>query len=358
MPMKRRDQVAAQRQQVEVAVGDRPMEGKLPGGGGGHYKAAEEEATNTFRERMKAIARQILKGEVSIKVDTTQIQDEIQSDRLGDWKQGAEFEALKTNIARRGQTQPIRVRPCNPEWTPKDTDPFKIDPQARFFLQSGRRRLAACVELGIPTLAVIGQKTESVFDAAEKGDHTLADLAERFAENTVRKDLRPLERYLSIGRIAQHLKAEDNKLTQTQIAETIGVGQWEVSLSLKFWKHEDEVRDIFPEGATTPILKRFAKHMGDGSDRETLKAEIMEAMGQEAVADEPVTLESSSSTTTRAKVPAARPATLTLSNGASFVAKRGKKNVSVTLKAVPVAPELQDEFEARLKELVESYRST
>lgn len=358
MPMKRRDQVAAQRQQVEVAVGDRPTGGQLVGGGGGHYNAAEVEATNTFRKRMSTIASLVMAGEVSIKIDPTQIQDEIQSDRLGDWKQGAEFEALKANIARRGQTQPIRVRPCDPGWKPKDSDPLNIDSEARFFLQSGRRRLAACIELGIPVLAVIGQKTESVFDAAEQGDHVLADLEERFAENMIRKDLRPLERYLSIGRIAQHLKAEDNKLTQTQIAETIGVGQWEVSLSLKFWKHEGEVRDIFPEGATTPVLKRFAKRLGDGSDREALKAEIMEAMGQEEVTEEPDTSEASSSSAMRTKVPTTRPAPLTLSNGASFVAKRGKKNVSVTLKAVPVAPELQDEFEARLKELVESYCST
>lgn len=353
MAMKKRDQIATKRQQVEVAVGDRPTEGKLVGGGGGHYNAAEEESTNTFRKRMATIASQVMAGEASIKIDPSQIQDEIQSDRLGDWRQGAEFEALKANIAKRGQTQPIRIRPCDPAWKPKESDPLQINPEARFFLQSGRRRLAACIEMGIPVLAVISQKTESMFDAAEQGDHTLADLEERFAENTIRKDLRPLERYLSIGRIAQHLKSEDDKLTQTQIADTIGVGQWEVSLSLKFWKHEDEVREVFPADASTPVLKRFAKRLGDGSDREVLKAEIREAVGTEDVAD----IEPTEQAARANRVTATRVQPQKLANGASFVSRRSKQKVSVTLKAVPVAAELQDEFEAKLKDLVESYRS-
>ena len=158
------------------------------------------------------------------------------SDRVTPWQDDDDFAALMANIKRRGQTQPIRVRPEDPDWQADEADPLKTD--ARFVIQSGRRRLEACRLLGRPVLAII---------ATEEGDRTLADLEERFHENTMRRNLTGFEELISIGLLAQSLQ----QLTQSEIAERLGVTQGDVSLGLACL----DLREIIEEEvdvATTP----------------------------------------------------------------------------------------------------------
>lgn len=189
-----------------------------PGGIGGFWGGS---ATNLLQSRLREVQQSlqdsILHGITAIELDPDQIDDEVGTDRVGDWKSDEGFQALLADIRRRGQRQPIRVRPARPDWQPAGQAPYGEG--ARFVLQSGRRRLAAAQELGQPVLAVI---------STDIGDQKLADLEERFLENTMRADLTGFEQLLSIGLIAQSHK----DLAQTEIAERLGVPQGDVSLGL------------------------------------------------------------------------------------------------------------------------------
>lgn len=136
------------------------------------------------------------------------------------------FQQLVANIKRRGQTQPIRVRPSGDEWTPNDDNPLKT--KDSFEIQSGRRRLEACRVLGQPVRAII---------ATKEADALQADLEERFHENTMRRALNGFEELLSIGALATGLQ----NLTQVEIAERLGVPQGDVSLGLACLEHRDAI---------------------------------------------------------------------------------------------------------------------
>ena len=176
-------------------------------------------AMNLLKQRLadtrESMIAAIMNGTVALELDPEQIEDRAGTDRLGDWQKEPEFKALVENIRRRGQVQPIRVRPLRADWKPQESDP--LETSDRFVIQSGRRRLAACEALGIKVRAVI---------ATEAGDKALADLEERFHENTMRKNLSGFEELLSIGLIADALA----DLTQEEIAARIGVAQGDVSL--------------------------------------------------------------------------------------------------------------------------------
>lgn len=176
-------------------------------------------AMNMLKERLKDtranIAQGILSGTLALELEPSQIRDEAGSDRLSEWQKEPEFQALVDNIKRRGQTQPIRVRPVKADWKPQSDVPLQTsDP---FIIQSGRRRLAACKALGLKVKAVV---------STDKGDQALADLEERFHENTMRKNLSGFEELLSVGLIADAL----GDLSQSEIAQRLSVSQNDVSL--------------------------------------------------------------------------------------------------------------------------------
>jgi ParB/RepB/Spo0J family partition protein len=176
-------------------------------------------AMNMLRQRLEdtraSIRDGILNGTVAIALDPGQIDDPSGSDRQPGWEDEPEFKALVENIARRGQTQAIRVRPVDPNWTPDPDTP--LETADRFIIQSGRRRLAASAKLGQNVVAVI---------ATVEGQAALADLEERFHENTMRKNLSGFEELLSVGLIADAL----GDLSQQEIAERLSVSQNDVSL--------------------------------------------------------------------------------------------------------------------------------
>ncbi|MGB7318005.1 MAG: hypothetical protein WBC85_08575, partial [Planktotalea sp.] len=79
-------------------------------------------AMNLLKQRIDdthgSLVSGILNGTVALALDAGQIVDSAGSDRVGDWQTDEAFEALKANIQRRGQTQPIRVRPVDARWRP------------------------------------------------------------------------------------------------------------------------------------------------------------------------------------------------------------------------------------------------
>ena len=148
------------------------------------------------------------------------------SDRLGDWRKEPEFLELVENIRRRGQNQAIRVRSTNTNWRPFPDNSLVSNDD--FVIQSGRRRLAACDILGIKVKAVI---------ATEEGDRALADLEERFHENTMRKNLSGFEELMSIGLIADAL----GDFSQEEIAKRLSVSQADVSLGRACVEMHDQI---------------------------------------------------------------------------------------------------------------------
>jgi ParB/RepB/Spo0J family partition protein len=221
-------------------------------------------AMNMLKQRLSdtrdSLVQGVLNGTVALSLDPAQIVDEMGSDRLSVWEDEPEFQALVENIRRRGQAQAIRVRPENGDWTPDVDDPLHTD--ARFVIQSGRRRLAAAAALGRPVLAVI---------STVEGDQALADLEERFHENTMRKNLSGFEELLSVGLIAEAL----GDLSQSEIAARLGVSQNDVSLGRSCVEMHAQIvaavdvaatpkrayREIIPrlragQGAASPKAKR------------------------------------------------------------------------------------------------------
>lgn len=213
-------------------------------------------AMNLLKQRIEnthgSLVDGILNGTVALTLDPDQLIDAAGSDRVGDWKGDEDFEALKANIARRGQTQPIRVRPAKTGWTPDAETPLETN--AAFIIQSGRRRVEACRQLGKPVLAIL---------STDEGDAALADLEERFHENTMRKDLSGFEELLSIGLLAESL----SDLTQEEIAARLGVPQGDVSMGLACVGLRDKIMEEVDVANTPkrayrailPKLKRGAK---------------------------------------------------------------------------------------------------
>lgn len=189
-------------------------------------------AMNMLKQRIEdahgSLYAGVMAGTVSLELDPDQIVDGVGSDRMTSWQADEDFAALKANIKRRGQTQPIRVRPVNEDWTPDQANPLKTSDQ--FMIQSGRRRLEACRALGQPVLAIV---------STVKGDQDLADLEERFHENTMRRNLNGFEELISIGLLARSL----GELTQAEIAARLGVGQGDVSLGLACLDHRATIMD-------------------------------------------------------------------------------------------------------------------
>lgn len=180
--------------------------------------------------RLKGELRQgIREGRLAVRIPTSQIDDEMGSDRVDGWADDAEFHTLLADIERRGQLQPIQVECLSLEWLPpglagderaEAPDALADDPDGvgaqRFTLIAGRRRLEACRRLGRPVLATVA------FRVSESAGGQLVD---RFLENRMRADLSPFERLRSIGELA----ASGVAASDTDLSALIGVDRGTIS---------------------------------------------------------------------------------------------------------------------------------
>ena len=222
-------------------------------------------AMNMLRQRLEdtkaSIIDGVLNGTVAIELLPIQVEDPTGSDRQSGWEDDPEFQALMDNIARRGQTQAIRVRPVDPAWEPDRDHP--LDTADKFIIQSGRRRLAACRMLDRKVVAVI---------ATVEGEAALADLEERFHENTMRKNLSGFEELLSVGLIADAL----GDLSQQEIAQRLSVSQNDVSLGRSCVELHDRIVaevDIqnAPKRAFRDIIPRLRGSVVEKAKKPTTK---------------------------------------------------------------------------------------
>ncbi len=291
------------------------------------------EATSKLDTQSQATAERILSGMMPVGINPDQIIDEVNSDRLDGWLEDPEFVVLRENIRLRGQTQPIRVRPVDAGWQPNSSSPDAIDTENKFVVQSGRRRLAVCKELGIPVLAVIATDAASALSGEGVALSTrAADLEERFAENTMRKDLSTLEELFSIGEIANQLREEGIELSQRALAERLGVTQPKVSHAHRCLANREKILADLGRDATWDQVREWCanqqKETGAAKGRVPEKTQVADKRT-------PISF----------NLPGAGPV---------VVAHKGKK-MTVAVKGVHVPPHREAEFLERLQGLLVDY---
>lgn len=156
----------------------------------------------------------------------------------------AEFQALKEEIASaQGNVQPIKVRPV------KGQDEL-------YEIVYGHRRHRACLELGLPVLALVEEVSD--VDLFKEMDR----------ENRARLDLSPWEQGL------MYRRALDEKLfaTQEQLSKELGVDAGNVSKALKLATLDSALVDAF--ASPLDLQYRWAKALADAvkADKEGVLA--------------------------------------------------------------------------------------
>jgi hypothetical protein len=328
--------------EIEKRQSTAPTAKAVPLGGqwGGAIKgqiAVTRRELDAARERLATVREGVLRGVIALEIDPDAIVDAVGTDRVGDWSDDADFDALVRNIRERGQTQPIRVRPEDPAWRPAEANPLAIDEAARFVLQSGRRRLAACRKLGLPVRALIatdiaqalGQGADAL-TAAGGSVEALADLEERFAENTMRQALSPIEQLLSVGEIAALLP----QMSQRAIASRLNVPQATVSIGLTCFRNRDELLQRAPTDATHRDLRILAPTLGQGG-------QAVAAMPDDA--------------RPKPTRPRARGRKLHLPQGGSVAVKETARGMTLAVRNISVPEQRRAEFERDLLALLGRY---
>lgn len=153
------------------------------------------------------------------KIDPTIIEPSRWANRHSDSYEIAEFKDLKDDIeSAGGNVQAIKVRPI-----------LGSDPQ-RYEVVFGHRRHRACLELGLPVLAVIESITEKEL------------FVEMDRENRQRADLRPYEQ----GEMYRRALDEALYPSLRKLAEALGVEPSNVSRAVNIARLPPEILDAFP----------------------------------------------------------------------------------------------------------------
>ena len=227
----------------------------------GAVRAMREElddARQTIQANVLANERLADEGLLLLRLDPSQIIDEVDTDRTEALGTADEFDELVMDIERRGQKTPVRVRPVDAGWKPNSANPYtSVD---TFVLQSGRRRLAACKKLGLKVFAIVTTVTPD-------DDKRFEDLMERFSENTMRADLTGFEQYLSIGEIAEHM----GDLNDRAVGELISLKREEVNVGRSVYKYKAELIEFigpeitaFSKSKVRPLIKQVKDWIAAG----------------------------------------------------------------------------------------------
>ena len=168
-------------------------------------------------EKLKAELTELKSSAQAKKIPASFIQRSKLANRHDQSFADADFKKLKAEIdSSGGNVQPIKVRPL------KGT-------QGKFEIMFGHRRHQACLELGLPVLAMIDDATDQQL------------FAEMDRENRQRKDLRPYEQGL------MYRRALDEGLfpSARKMAESIGVDVGNMCKSLSLARLPDVVLNAF-----------------------------------------------------------------------------------------------------------------
>lgn len=150
----------------------------------------------------------------------------------------AEFAQLKAEItSAEGNVQPIKVRPL-------------AEQEDRYEIVFGHRRHRACLELGIPVLALVEEVSDAeLFKAMDR-------------ENRTRLDLSPWEQ----GKIYRRALNEKLFATQEKLAKELGVDAGNLSKALKLASLDKRIVDAF--ASPLDLQYRWAKPLMDALIRD------------------------------------------------------------------------------------------
>lgn len=209
-------------------------------GAGSAWKSGALAQSQAAVERSRAeLCSDILNGRHEISLSPDQISDPMGTDRRQDWMSQEAFGSLVSSIASNGQDTPILVWPADPDWQPDPLEPSNVA-GVPFVMLTGRRRLAAASELGVPLRAILAPP-----DARNAENSKFEMLFLRFRENEERENLSPFERLVSIGEMYETLASGEEKLTAVAFAKKIGVHESLVSRARSVFAAQDQILNAF-----------------------------------------------------------------------------------------------------------------
>lgn len=221
-----------------------------------HFMSAQSTAIKEAESLREELAR--YEGALPVrKLDPRLIRSSVWANRHAASFEGPDFAALKEEIsAANGNVQPIKVRPVAGSPGPSAADegvgrsnpPTGIEPV--YEIVFGHRRHRACLELGIPVLAMVEQVNEQdLFVAMER-------------ENRSRKDLSAWEQGMMYARALDAGLYASNR----QLAAAIGRDLGDVGKALSLARLPKAVVDAF--SSPLDLQFRWAKLLNDAQQKD------------------------------------------------------------------------------------------
>jgi len=207
------------------------------GGQGGAWRTGlrSDQSHDLDAMKQKAID-DILSGNQAIRIDPTQVIDQVGTDRRADWERQEAYKELRDSIHEYGQDTPIEVWPLDPDWRPNTEEPF-VKATDRFELVTGRRRRLATEELGLLVRAII------LLRKHEPDNHQWQVLIRRYRENNHRANLSPFEKMLSVAEMYDAWYETVDNGSIRQFGKVIGLDATYVSRSTRLGRHEAKLRE-------------------------------------------------------------------------------------------------------------------
>jgi ParB family chromosome partitioning protein len=191
------------------------------------------------------------------RLDPARVRVSAWANRHADSYRDAGFLALKADIAEAGgNVQPIKVRPLALQVPPAapagvgPSNPLPAADAARYEIVFGHRRHRACLELGLPVLALV----------EELGEQQLFEQMER--ENRARQDLSAWEQGMMYARALDQGLYPSNR----QLAQAIGRDLGDVGKALSLARLPLAVVQAF--GSPLALQYRWAKPLADAQQRD------------------------------------------------------------------------------------------
>jgi ParB family chromosome partitioning protein len=183
---------------------------------------------------------EMLAGKRLVVLDVGAVVDPLPPDRDRRAFADEAFAGLKESIRTNGQDTPIIVRSAGSGST--------------YELAAGRRRLMACLELGLPVLA-------RVLELDDEGM-----LALQYRENAEREDISPFERGQWLVRVA-----EGRKLSTTQMGRLFGLSQPSIVEYLKLGRLPRDLTDGLTDPRDLSIADARKLHAAAASEAGLLR---------------------------------------------------------------------------------------
>lgn len=202
---------------------------------GGAWNAAGKAALGAeLVKREDELRAALLRGDLVFEVSPDMIDDDVGSDRIGEWIEDEAFATLQDSIKSNGQDTPIQVMPAFADWQPLFDDHNRpVLDGARFKLISGRRRLEVLrgLKRSIRTICIAKPDENEEFD----------QLHRRYRENAERENLSLYEELVAIGELYQAGVQAEPKLKAREFGKQISISEAKVSKARSVFAHRDRI---------------------------------------------------------------------------------------------------------------------